>query len=87
MIMCYFFMLTFIILGKESCTFNNVDVYLQPPNEKLQVLQEGVDSFDAYVGAKFTLKTMCMWNIHDFPTYGLFANCVIKYMLDAHHVV
>jgi hypothetical protein len=71
-------MLYFIILGKESYTFNNVDVYFQPLNEKLQVLWKGVDSFDAYVGAKFTLKAMCMWSIHDFPTYGLFASCAIK---------
>jgi hypothetical protein len=42
-------MLSFIILGKESYTFNNVDVYFQPLNEELQVSWKGVDSFDGYV--------------------------------------
>ncbi len=56
MIKCYFVMLAFIILCKESCTFNNVDVYLQPLNEELQVLWKCVDSFDAYVGCKVHLE-------------------------------
>ncbi len=32
----------------------------------------------ACLGAKFNLKAICMWNIHDFPTYGLFTRCVTK---------
>jgi hypothetical protein len=71
-------MLSFIILGKESYTSNNVDVYFQPLNEELHVLWKGVESFDAYVGAKFTLKAICRWSMHNFPTCGLFASCVIK---------
>jgi len=37
-----------------------------------------VDAFDAYLNVKFSLKAMCIYSIHDFPTYGLFARCVIK---------
>jgi hypothetical protein len=33
---------------------------------------------DAYLNAKFNLKAMCIQNIHDFSTYGLFVGCVIK---------
>lgn len=39
---------------------------------------KGVDVFDTYLGEKINLKTMCMWSIHDFPTYGLFVGCVTK---------
>jgi len=70
--------LALIILGKESCTSNNVDVYLELLIEELQLLWKGVEAFDVYLGAKFTLKTMCIWSIHDFPTYNLFASCVMK---------
>jgi hypothetical protein len=37
-----FFMLALIILGKESCTCSNVDVYLQPLINELQLLWKGV---------------------------------------------
>jgi hypothetical protein len=71
-------MLVLIIPKKESCTSTNVDVYLQPLIEELQVLQKGVDAFDACFNAKFNFETMCIWIIHDFPTYGLFVGCLIK---------
>jgi hypothetical protein len=35
-------------------------------------------AFDAHMGAKSNLKAICMWNIHDFPTYDLFLGCVTK---------
>ncbi len=71
-------MLALIIPGKQSCTSTNVNVYLQPLIEEFQLLCKGIDAFDAYLGTKFTLKTMRMWNIHDFPTYDLFIGCVTK---------
>jgi hypothetical protein len=64
-------MLALIIPSKESCTINNVDVYLQPMINELQLSWKGVVAFDAYLGAKFNLKAMCMWSIHDFLAYGL----------------
>jgi hypothetical protein len=24
------------------------------------------------------LRTICIWSVHDFPTFGLFAGCVMK---------
>jgi hypothetical protein len=71
-------MLALVILGKESVTSSSVDVYLQPLIKQLQVLWQGVQAFDAISWVPFTLKAMCMWNIHNFPTYGLFASCVTK---------
>jgi hypothetical protein len=74
----HFLKLALIILGKESCTSNNVYVYLEHLIEKLQLLWKGVEAFDVYLGAKFTLKAMCIWSIHDFPTHNLFVGCVMK---------
>jgi hypothetical protein len=71
-------MLTLIIIGKELATSSNVDVYLQPLVDELHVLWKGVKAWDAYLGASFSLRTMCMWSIHAFPSYGLFASCVTK---------
>ncbi len=37
-----------IILGKESVTFSNMDVYLEPLIEELQMLWQGVKTFDSF---------------------------------------
>jgi hypothetical protein len=74
----YFLMLALIILDKEFYTCGNVDVYLQPLIDELQLLWKGVVAFDAYLGAKFNLKAICIWSIHDFPTNNLFVGCVTK---------
>ncbi len=74
----YFLILVLFILIKESCTFANVDVYLKPLIEELQILWKGVEAFVAYLGAKFNLKVMCMWNIHDFLAYNLLIGYVTK---------
>jgi hypothetical protein len=42
------------------------------------VLWKGVQVWDAYLGATFSFKIMCMWSIHDFPNYGLLLGCVTK---------
>jgi hypothetical protein len=42
------------------------------------MLWNGVKTYDSLQKATFNLKVMCMWNIHDFPTYGLFVECVTK---------
>jgi hypothetical protein len=70
------FLMLALIIPKEFCTSTNVDVYLQPLIEELQVLSKGVDAFYAYLGANFNFKTMCIWSIHDFLAYHLFVGCV-----------
>jgi hypothetical protein len=67
-----------IILSKESMTSRNIDVYLEPFIEELQMLWNGVKVYDSLQGETFNLRVMCMWSIHDFPAYGLFAGCVTK---------
>jgi hypothetical protein len=74
----YFLMLALIIHGKKSITIANVDVYLEPFIEALQLSWQGVKTFDSFQGATFNLRAMCIWNIHDFLAYGLFAGCVTK---------
>jgi hypothetical protein len=71
-------MLALIILGKDSVTSRNVDVYLQPFIEKLQVLWNGVQTFDLFSKENFNLRAMCIWSVHDFLAYKLFIGCVTK---------
>jgi hypothetical protein len=59
-------MLALFILGKESITSTNVDVYLEPFIKELQVLWACVKTYDAYQWEPFNLRAMCMWNICDF---------------------
>ncbi len=42
------------------------------------MLWKGVQAFDVTIGEKFNLPAMCIWNVHDFLAYGLFASCVTK---------
>jgi hypothetical protein len=42
------------------------------------MLWNGVKTYYSLQGATFNLKAMCMWSIHNFPTYGLFTGCVAK---------
>jgi hypothetical protein len=49
--------------------------------EESKMLWEGVNTIDVtrLEGSNsFCLKAICMWNIHDFSTYGLFARCQVK---------
>jgi hypothetical protein len=60
---------------------DNIYVYLEPLVEELKTLWKGVwtivvtraDGFQT-----FLLKTICMWNTHEHPTYGLFMECQVK---------
>jgi len=78
----HFLMLSLIIPGEESVTGDNMDTYLQPLLEELQLLwHEGVWVHDAanYNGTShFKLKAILMWCIHDFPAFGIMVGCVTK---------
>jgi hypothetical protein len=71
-------MLALNIPRKESVTSRNVDVYLWPLIEELQILWSGVQTFDVSSKESFNLRVMCIWSVHDFLVYGLFASCVTK---------
>ena len=50
----------------------NIDVYLQPLiNELKELWKSGVDTWDAKLKKKFTLRAMLLWTINDFPTYAM----------------
>ncbi len=58
---------------------HNIDVYMAPLIEELQMFWREVVAYDVARpnGQRhFTLRTILMWTIHDFPTYGLVAKCV-----------
>ena len=78
----HFIMLSLIIPGKRSVTGENFDIYLQPLLEELKILwNEGVPTDDAAMfqgSARFNLKAMLLWTIHNFPAYGVVAGCVTK---------
>ncbi len=59
----------------------NINVYLQPLLEELEMLWAGVMIVDVTrpEGSRsFCLRAICMWNIHDFLAYGLFVRCQAK---------
>ncbi len=66
----FFVMLALIIFGNESMKMQNINVYMAPLIEVLQELWKGVITYDVSrtEGERhFTLRTMLMWTIHDFP--------------------
>ena len=78
----HFVMLSLIIPGKKSVTGDNFDTYLQPLLEKLKILWHTgvqIDNAAMYQGsARFSLKAILLWTMHDFPTYRIVAGCVTK---------
>ena len=69
----FFIMLCLLILGKQSVTSENFDVYMAPLVEELLQLWYGVSALDITreEGSRnFTLRAMLIWTIHDFPGYG-----------------
>ncbi len=51
-------------------------MYIQPLVEELQELWKEVNTFDVTrPRGKFLLRAICMWSLHDYPTYGLFVSC------------
>jgi hypothetical protein len=74
-------MLSLLILRKELMKNDNIDMYLEPLVEELETLWKGVWTIDVTRVDGFNyflLKAICMWNIHDYPTHGLFMGCQVK---------
>lgn len=74
-----FMMLTILVSGPHE-PGNNLDVYLQPLIDDLKKLwEEGEPNvYDASSKSHFTLKTVLIWTINDFPAYGNLSGCVNK---------
>lgn len=78
----YFILLAMLIPGKKAVTGNQLDTFLEPLVEELQMLwMEGVMVRDAARWNNehtFIMKAMLIFTIHDFPAYGMVAGCVTK---------
>ncbi|XP_013617615.1 PREDICTED: uncharacterized protein LOC106324140 [Brassica oleracea var. oleracea] len=71
-------MLTFLIHGPTAPS-NNIDVYLAPLIDDLNDLwNEGIVVYDSFQKENFTLKTMLLWTVSDYPGLGTLAGCKVK---------
>lgn len=78
----FFMMMALLIPGPEAVTADRIDVYLSPLLEELRELwAEGVLCYDAarWRGeARFTLRAILLWCVHDFPAYAMLAGTTNK---------
>jgi hypothetical protein len=51
----------------------NLSILLQPLVDELLQLWTGVETWDASVKQKLTMRAAYLWSIHDFSAYGMFA--------------
>ena len=71
-------MLSLLISGPRQ-PGSDIDVYLAPLVDDLKTLWEvGVETYDAHEQEFFTLKTILLWTINDFPAYGNLSGCATK---------
>jgi hypothetical protein len=64
-------MLSLLIPGKYKVA--NMDVYLAPLVEELQILWQGVEVEDmskAHPNRLFNVRAILMWTMHDYPGFG-----------------
>jgi len=77
----FFVMLSLIIPEKQFVTSTNIDVYLEPFEDELLVLWDGVPTVDMSESPKlsnFTSRAILMWTIQYYPGYGLISGCATK---------
>ena len=70
----FFVSLSILILGKESPTAENIDVFLKPLYEEMHELWEGAATIDArpvQETRSFCLRSLLLWTVSDFLAYGL----------------
>ncbi|GKA14187.1 putative transposase-associated domain-containing protein [Tanacetum coccineum] len=71
------FILSAIIQGEKGLG-NDIDVYLQPLRQELNLLWKGVDAYDAFSKERFKLRASLLWTINDFPAYANLFDGTIK---------
>lgn len=79
----FFISLSLLISGKQSPTFENIDIYLSPLVEELEELWNRVDVVDTGADKevereRFKMRGILMWTISDFPAYGLISGLCTK---------
>ena len=75
--------LSLVIPGPEH-PGKNFGVLMQPLVDELQELMKGVETWDASLKQKFTMKATYLWSIHDFPALGMFAGWSTHGILACH---
>nr|XP_016444975.1 PREDICTED: uncharacterized protein LOC107770212 [Nicotiana tabacum]XP_016444976.1 PREDICTED: uncharacterized protein LOC107770212 [Nicotiana tabacum]XP_016444977.1 PREDICTED: uncharacterized protein LOC107770212 [Nicotiana tabacum] len=71
-------MLSLLIPGSRS-PGNDIDVYLQPLIEELNVLWESeVETYDASRDQTFQMQVALLWTISDFPAYAMLSGWSTK---------
>lgn len=63
------FMMTLLIPGKDS-PGKDLDVFLRPLVDELNLLWEGVETYDCESKKMFNMRAALLWTINDFPAYG-----------------
>ena len=67
-------MMMLLLISNSPC--NDIDVYLEPLIDDLQVLFEmRVETYDVHVEKMFTLHIVVLWTINDYPTLGVLCGC------------
>lgn len=55
---------------------NDIDVYIEPLINHLQVLfEQWVEMYDAYAEENFTLQVVVLWIINDYLALGTLCGC------------
>ncbi|XP_070009948.1 uncharacterized protein [Nicotiana sylvestris] len=71
-------MLSLLIRGPRS-PGNDIDVYLQPLIEELNVLWESrIETYDASRDQTFQMRAALLWTISDFPAYAMLSGWSTK---------
>ena len=61
-----------MLIPRPNGPGNAIDVYLQPLIEELkELLEVGVETYDASKRQNFNLHVALTWTINDFPAYGM----------------
>jgi hypothetical protein len=54
-----------------------MNIFLCPLMKEMKELWQGVDAYDSHLKCRFNLRATYLWSIHDYLTYGKFADwCV-----------
>jgi len=75
--------LSLVIPGPEH-PGKNLSVLMQPLVDELQILKEGVETWDASLKQKFNMRAAYLWSIHDFPALWMFVGWSTHGMLACH---
>ena len=72
-----FFFMSMLIPGPKS-PGNEICVYMAPLIDELNEFWDGLETYDAHTGQKFTLRAALLWTINDFPAYAMLSGWSTK---------